>query len=165
MTPESLPIDLAQMVPQLLRMARELTWNTISDNCRFILTEIPNTPLDFHALRTYYKRQNEAKRPVFLESLVPVLQQLYPNLHDINLYIYKSTPQLTVIDIRYYPRTSLTEAYRQQVAANPPMLHAKVAHPPWLALATKTTKFDINWERRLVWARWKMFWLWYVPGK
>ena len=165
MTLETLPAELAQMVPRLLSMAREATWNTISDNCRFILTEIPNTPVDAHALRKHYKRQNEAKAPVSLKSLVPVVQQLYPNLHDINLCIYKSTSRLTIIDIRYYPRTSLTEAYRQQVATNPPMLHAKVALPPWLALVTKPAKFDINWERRLVWARWKMLWLRSGPGK
>lgn len=150
MTPESLSADLEQMVPRLLNMARELTWNTISDNCRFILTETPNTSVDAHARRTFYKQQNEAKQPVSLQALLPTLQRLYPTLHDINLIIYKSTPRLTIIDIRCYPRTSLTEAYRQQVAANPPMLHCKVAHPPGHALATKPEKFDINWERRLV---------------
>jgi hypothetical protein len=165
MTPATIQLEIERAVPQLLDMAREMAWNPISDRCLFLLTKIPDQPLDAHERRKFFKNQNQAKRPVPLEALVPELHQLYPDLYDINLYIYKSTSRLTVIDIRYYPRTSLTEAYRQQVAAQPPMLHCKVAIPPGNALSAKVEKFDINWERRLLWARWRSFWLRYSAGK
>jgi len=153
MTSASLSDDINQMVPRLLNMARGLTWNTISDNCEFILSEIQDTPIDADEHRKSSKRQNEVKHPVPLHALLPTLRLLYSNLHDINLVIYQAKRERTIIDIRYYPRTSLSEAYRQQVAANPPMLHCKVAIPPWLASATKQEKFDINWERRRGWTR------------
>ena len=139
--------ELNRTVPLLLNMARDLTVNHISDNFEFILSEISDMPVDAHERRKVIKQQNEDKRPVPLSALMPALCQLYPNLHDVNLFIYHATRNRTIIDIRYYPRTSPTEAYRQQVAT-----------PPWLSLATKTRKFDINWERRIGRAKWKMFW-------
>lgn len=45
------------------------------------------------------------------------------------------------------------------------MLHCKVALPPGNALFAKAEKFDINWERQLLWARWKSFWLRYSARK
>ncbi len=47
-------------------------------------------------------------------------------------------------DIRYYLKSSLEEHYREQVIHHPPMIHSKVANPPWLS--EKKEKFDINWE-------------------
>lgn len=161
MTLNSFYAEINRMVPLLLDMARGLTANHISDNCEFILSEISDLPIDAHERRKVIKQQNEAKRPVPLSALMPALCQLYPNLHDVNLFIYHATCDRTIIDIRYYPRTSLSKVHRQQVAANPPMLHCKVATPPWLSLATKTRKFDINWERRIGRAKWKMFWFRY----
>jgi hypothetical protein len=32
--------EIEEAVPRLLGMARALSWNKISDNCKFILTEI-----------------------------------------------------------------------------------------------------------------------------
>ena len=165
MTPDRVYADLEQLIPRLLEMARGLTWNRISDNCLFIISEIRDTPINAHARRKIIRQQNDAKQPVPLHALLSALRQLYPNLHDINLHIYHATRDRTIIDIRYYPRTSLPEAYCQQVAAHPPMLHGKVATPPWLASGAKGEKFDINWERRVGWARCKMFWFRYGPKK
>ena len=40
MTLESLEKDINEMIPTLFAMAREATWNKISENHKFILSEI-----------------------------------------------------------------------------------------------------------------------------
>jgi hypothetical protein len=145
-------------VPQLLKLARALTWNDISDNYLFILSEITDEPANSYQRRQLTKRLNDVKQPLPLVALAPALHQLHGNLHDINLYIYRATTELTVVDIRYYPRSSLSLTYQAQVAHQPPMLHVKVATPPWLALVEPPPKFDINWERQVTWTWWRTWW-------
>ena len=79
---------------------------------------------------------------------MPELTRMYHNLYDINLVIYSARKELTVIDIRYYPKSALDHEYRQTVLDKPPMLHCKVAMPPGLDPGFDETikKFDINWE-------------------
>ena len=145
-------------VPQLLKLARSLARNRISDNCLFILSEITDEPTDAHQRRRLTKRLNEAKHPVPLADLAPALHQLHSNFHDINLFIYRAATEITIVDVRYYPRSSLSPTYQAQVAHQPPMLHVKVATPPWVALAQPQLKFDINWERHVTWTWWRTWW-------
>ena len=161
MTALTLQDNIKQAVSRLLEMAREMTHNEISNNYKFILTGIKSSRHNAHVERKLNKIENDKKSPVRLEEMMPTLQSLYENLYDINLHIYRATKELTVIDIRYYPKSSLDEDYRQKVQNNPPMLHCKIAIPFWLS--DKKGKFDINWEHhertndlRLFWARFKM---------
>jgi hypothetical protein len=162
MSPTDLVAAIDGAVPQLLKLGRTLTQNDISDHCLFILTEITDEPTNAHQRRRVIKRLNDAKQPLPLADLAPALHQLHGNLHDINLYIYRTTSELTIVDIRYYPRSSLAQTYRAQVAELPPMLHLKVATPPWLALAEPLPQFDINWERRVTWAWLRTWWFRHV---
>jgi hypothetical protein len=155
MTPTDLVAAVGGAVPQLLKLARELTWNEISDNCLFIISEITDEPTDAHQRRRLTKRLNDAKQPLPLDALAPALHQLHGNLHDINLYIYRATTKVTVVDVRYYPRSSLSANYQAQVAYQPPMFHVKVATPPWVALEQPQPKFDINWEHQVTWTWWR----------
>lgn len=91
-----------------------------------------------------------------LEELMPGLQQLYDNFYEINLHIYRATKNMTIIDFRYFPKSGLDEDYRLRVLHNLPMLHCKVAQPPWLS--DKKEKFDINWEHKQWLINWKLFW-------
>ena len=157
MTSSTLRKEIEEAVPKLLEMARELSWNKISDNCKFILTEIKDSQENFHVQRVLTKKENDKKVPVTLQELLLKLQDLYDNLYDINLNIYKSTKSMTIIDIRYYPKSSLDKDYEQKVLHNPPMLHWKVSFPPWMS--DKKEKFDINWEHYSGWNKWRLFWL------
>ncbi|HMK25209.1 MAG TPA: hypothetical protein VK483_04200 [Chitinophagaceae bacterium] len=157
MTSHSLKNELEEAIPRLLDMAKELTWNKLSDNFKFILTEIKDSQENFYEQRRLRKIENDKKIPVTLQELMPTLQKLYENFYDINLQIYKSTRAMTVIDIRYYPQSSLDEDYRRKVINNPPMLHSKVSIPPWCS--DRKEKFDINWEHNQGWNKWKLFWL------
>ncbi len=158
MSPPDLFAAIKEAIPQLLKLGRTLAWNTIPDHCLFILSEITDEPANAHQRRRVTKRLNDAKQPRPLADLAPALHQLHDNLHDINLYIYRATREVTVVDIRYYPRSSLAPAYRAQVAALPPMLHLKVATPPWLTQAQPLPKFSINWERQILWTQLRTWW-------
>lgn len=149
---------IEQAVPQLLKLARETTWNYIPDHCLFLLSEITDEPTNADQRRRLTKRLNDAKQPLPLAALALALRQLHGNLHDLNLYVYRATHEATIVDVRYYPRSSLLPTYRAQLAGQPPMLHIKVATPPWLALAQSLPKFDINWEHRLWWTWWRTWW-------
>jgi len=147
--------EIQEAIPKLFSMARELTWNKISDNYKFILTEIKDSDKNFHVQSRLIKKGNDRKIPVTIQDLLPTLRRLYPNIYDINLHIYKATKTLTIIDIRYYPKSSLGTDYRQKVFNDPPMLHLKVAIPPWMT--EKKEKFNINWEHNQWAIKWRLF--------
>jgi hypothetical protein len=156
MTSATLQNQIEEAIPVLLNIAKELTWNKFSDNYKFILTEIKNNEENFHIQRRLAKKENDLKIPVTLQELLPTLENLYDDFYDINLQIYKATKDLTTIDFRYYPRSSLDTDFRQKALHNQPMFHCKVSMPPWLT--DKKEKFDINWEHREVLTKWKLFW-------
>lgn len=156
MTKDTFQKEIKEAVPKLLDLARELAWNKISDNCKFIMTEIKGSERNFHVQRVLRKKENDKKVPVTFLEIMPSLQNLYDNLYDINLHIYRADKYLTVVDFRYYPKSSLNQDYRQSVLDKPPMLHFKIATPPWLM--DKKQKFDINWEHKQWLINWKLFW-------
>ena len=156
MTQDTLQKEVEEAIPKLLDLARELSWNKISDNCKFIITEIKDSKENFHVQRVLRKKQNDEKVPVTFSEIMPSLQNLYDNLYDINLHIYRADKYVTVVDIRYYPKSSLDQDFRQSVLDKPPMLHCKVATPP--RLMDKKEKFDINWEHKQWLINWKLFW-------
>lgn len=157
MTLETLENEIKEAIPRLFEMARSLTKNKISDNYKLILTEIKNSSRNFHQQRKINKQISDKKNPLSLTELMPTLRILYDNFYDINLQIYKAKKDITIIDFRYYPKSSLDQNYRSKVLSNPPMLHCKVAHPPWLS--DKKEKFDINWEHYEGLNRLRLFWL------
>jgi len=157
MTKDTLQKEIEEAVPKLLDMARELSWNKFSDKCKFILSEIKDSEENFHVQRVLRKKENDKKVPVTFSEIMPTLQNLYDNLYDINLHIYRAATHLTIVDTRYYPKSSLDPDYRPKVIHNPPMLHCKIAQPPWLT--DKKEKFDINWEHKQRLIQWKLFWM------
>jgi hypothetical protein len=157
MTSDSLQNEILEIVPKLLNMARELTWNRINDNCKYILSEILDSQDNFGVQRKARKKKNDLKTPLPLQEIMPELMAIYDDLYDINLHIYRADKNLTIIEIRYYPKSSQDPEYRKTIVNNPPMLHARVSSPPWTM--DKTKKFDINWEHQKEWMiDWKLFW-------
>lgn len=144
MTSNTLQKEIEEAVPKLLEMAGELTYNKISGNFKFILSEIKDDEENFYVQGQRRKEENNKKIPVILPELMPTLHDIYENLYDINLHIYRAAKNMTIIEVRYYPKSSLDPDYRPKVLHNPPMLHCKIAYPPWLS--NKKEKFDINWE-------------------
>jgi hypothetical protein len=157
MTKDTLQKEIEEAIPKLLDMARDLSWSKISDKYKFILSEIKDSEENFHVQRVLTKKENDKKAPGTFSEIMLAFQNLYDNLYDINLHIYRADRRLTVVDIRYYPKSSLDPDYRQKVVHDPPMLHCKIAQPPWLT--DKKGKFDINWEHKQWLINWKLYWM------
>jgi hypothetical protein len=148
--------EIEEAIPKLLDLARQLSWNTISNRCQFILSEIKDSEQNFDVKRVTRIKENAKKIPVSLSEMMPTLQNLYVDMYDINLHIHRADSRLTVVDIRYYLKSSLDPECREKIGHTLPMLHCKVATPPWLS--EKKEKFDINWEHKQWMIRWKQFW-------
>ena len=136
---------------------RDLSWNTIADHCQFILSEIKNSQDNLEIQRINRIRENEKKIPVSISQAMHWLQDFSDNLYDINLHIYKANRSLTIVDIRYFLKSAVHGANLKTQGHVQPMLHCKVARPPWMLDENK--KFDINWEHKEWLIKWKLFWL------
>ncbi len=156
MKKESIEKELLEMVKKLLGLARDLTWNSISDNCLYIISEIKHSDKNFFEQFKTRVNENNKKKPKTLTEVVAVIENLYSNLYDLNLYVYKANKNFTLIEIRYSPRSSLDKDYRKIVETKETMLHCKVDTP---AYYTETKeKFDIHWQFGTLNHKWKMFW-------
>ncbi|GAB5523848.1 MAG: hypothetical protein Roseis2KO_17200 [Roseivirga sp.] len=157
MDKENLHNDLRRATGNLLEMARDASWNSISDNCLYIIREINHdTAKNFFERRKIRKRVNRKKEPKTLNSVVSELERIYENLYDVNLLVYKSTAQLTIVEIQYYPKSLLDKDYFEEVKDKESMLHCKVSIPPYSR--DEKSKLDINWELGGLRHSWKLYW-------
>jgi hypothetical protein len=156
MKKESLFKEISDAVQSLLNMARESSFNNISENCKFIISEIKHSDKNFFERNKIRKTDNDKKIPKPLADIILELEILYPNLYDVNLYIYKADKNFTIIEIQYFPRSSHEIEYQKISAIQETMLHCKVAIPAYASESKK--KFDINWQLGTINHKWKMFW-------
>jgi hypothetical protein len=156
MTSNISTIQIEESVRALVTMAKEMTWNHISNNYSYILTEIKDSSENFHEQRKIQKRENGQKVPISIKDMLLIINTLYDNIYDLNFQIHKATKNDTIIEISYYPKSSLEPHFRQKVSDNPPMIHCKVVIPPWLL--DKKKKFDINWEHREMLKQMRLLW-------
>ncbi len=148
----------------LIDMAADMCWNKISINCEYIISEIDESiGKNFFERAKIRKKINDKKSPKSLSGIVADLNKIYDNLYDINLYIYKSLPNKTIIEIRYFLKTSHTDDFYPTIKNNEPMLHCKVAIPPYVPKKPNSTEkqelFDVNWELGGIRHEWNKF-LW-----
>jgi hypothetical protein len=145
---ETIEESLTDATIKLLEMARNLSSNSISDNCVYILSEYEKTGRDFSEHRKIRKLRNDKKEPKKLAAITPALIALYP-ICEINLFIYKSDKNSTTIELECYKNASAPTANKKA-----PAIHCKVAIPPYIV--KKNKKFDINWEHDAFLIKWKM---------
>jgi hypothetical protein len=149
-------MNLKVATSTLLEMAKNSCWNKISDNTSYIISEIVNDERNFFDKRIERKKVNDKKKPKSLEQITTELRDIYKNLYDINLYIYKSEKESTIIEIQYYPKSSLESDFYETVKSNEPMLHMKIGIPPYVN--TKTKRYDVNWELGGIRYEWNTIW-------
>ena len=154
---------IQEATSSLIDMATDICWNKISRNCEYIMSEIDESiGKNFFERAKIRKRINDKKAPKTLSGVVMELTNIYENLYDINLYIYKSLTNKTIIEIRYFLKTSHTEEFYPTIINNEPMLHCKVAIPPYIKQKPNSTEqqepFDVNWELGGIRHEWKKFW-------
>jgi hypothetical protein len=154
MSKNDLEKELTSATDSLLKMARELCWNNINDNCLYIISEIYHSGLPLVQRIRQKKKENKKKKAASLATLMPILLQLYPDFYDINLFIWNAKKNSTIIEIQYFPKSSLDPDHRENVRNNDPMLHCKVPFPPY---REENKKIDINWHLENFRFKWDMF--------
>jgi len=154
MTLPTLEIEIKTATEQLLQLARGLSWNKISSNCSYFLSEIKEEGLE--NVSELRKRERQLMpTPLKLEQAIVALKAIYPKLYDVNLIIYKATKTETIIEIKYFLKASLGRERFEKVRDDEPMLHLKVPLPPYAD--DKKNKIDINWKLGGFRHRWRMF--------
>jgi len=156
LTKDTLLQRLGDATSTLLEMAEKAAWNRISKNCLFVLSEVENNDSGFDGQRAIRKSINDKKDPKPLSSLIPILEEMYPSIYEIDLFLYKSLRNSTIIEIQYYLKDSLEPGYGKTIVNNAPVLHCKVGIPFYIA--GKKEKFDINWESGSFQHKWKTLW-------
>jgi hypothetical protein len=156
MKKENLYKEISAAVQSLLKMARESSFNNISDNCKFIISEIKHSDKNFFEQNKIRKIDNDKKTPKPLTDTIVELETIYANLYYVNLYVYKADSHSTIIEIQYFPRSSNDFEYQKISATQETMLHCKVAVPAYASYNKE--KFDINWQLGTLNHKWKMFW-------
>ncbi|MBZ4034487.1 hypothetical protein K6T82_06900 [Flavobacterium sp. 17A] len=141
---KSIENEIENQTTQLLELVNLKCWNTISKNLVFILSNISEVKGDdFFTQQLNRNKINANKTPKSFKEAIADLKEIYDLIHDINLYVYKSEKDRTIIDIRYFLKSKLDPDYLKTVIDNPPMLHSKITLPH-----LKEEKFDVNWEHQ-----------------
>lgn len=141
--------ELSVMLSRLLAMANESSIQPISDNCQFFLSEIEINSVP----KGRFTKQKFTGRLSTFDEVYAELEHMHDNLYDINLFVFKAHRKKTTIEVKYLLKSSLKHAYPDSITDKPPMIHAKVATPPY---RLSNEKFDINWEFGRIRARWKL---------
>lgn len=135
-------------------MARDLTWNNISDNCVYIISEYNDSAENAFERNKIRKALNDKKTPQLLTEIDQELSSLYADIYQIDLYVYRAKKDNTIIEIELLRKSSLDAEYRKTIQDNPPSLHCKVAMPSYYQ--NKKEKFDIHWQNGTLGHWWKM---------
>nr|WP_321411257.1 hypothetical protein [uncultured Carboxylicivirga sp.] len=147
-------INIKELSDKLIELVRNSCWNDFSNSYAYIISEIVNDDKNFFEKRIERKKQNSKKSLLNIEQAREEIDKIYENLYDVNFYVYKATKNKTIIEIQYYPKSSLDKDYFKKVKENEPMLHCKVSIP--IYLQNDKEKFDVNWELGGIRYKWNM---------
>lgn len=152
-------MSVKEMISKLLELVNDSCHNKISSNLLYITTEINlSIQTSFKEEKQYYKKENLKKNPISFDEAIKVIDKLYLDLYDVNLFLYKSCKRYAIIEIRYLLKSSFDKEYYNKIKDYDPMLHAKIAGPSYIDVGSKE-KYDINWQHSLIKHPLKMF-LW-----
>lgn len=156
-TNKNIEEQIGNLTISLLEMVNLYCWNDISENLVYILSDISKVEGEnFFIQRRNKNKLNKKAKPKNFNEAILNLKEIYDSIYDINLYVYKSEKYRTIIDIRYFPKSELDPDHLKTVVNITPMLHCKIAHPPYFKNEEK--KFDVNWELGGINYHWNMFW-------
>ena len=162
MNKKSLENKISDSTSKLIDMATDICWNEISRDCLYIMSEIDETIGENYFERNKIRKKvNQSLIPKSLQEIAQDLILLYKNLYDINLYIYKASKNRTIIEIKYFLKTSHTKDFYELIKDNEPMLHCKVSIPNYSSkigkVNKKRKKFDVNWQLGGIRFKWNTF--------
>ncbi|MFH6992428.1 hypothetical protein [Flavobacterium sp. FlaQc-48] len=149
--------EIENLTIRLLDLVNLNCWNAISRNLMFILSNISEAEGEnFFIQRSNRNKLNKKKIPKSFKEVTISLKEIYDLIYDVNLHVYKSEKHRTIIEISYFLKSELPPDYIKTIVNNPPMLHCKIALPPYLN--NKKNKFDVNWELGGIRYNWNIFW-------
>jgi hypothetical protein len=160
---DTLHLHIKDASQDLLRMARDHSYNRISDNLVYIISK-PEQEVDqsigFFDQYKQRKKNNDAKSTLTFDAAIKHLVEKFNDIYEIDLYVYKATHEKTIIEIGLIEKNS---DYRK-AATHVPLLHNKVCIPPYalnpdipVGEPQLYKKFDINWQLNTLNHRWEMF--------
>lgn len=159
-TKKNLNRQIEEATDNLLEMAKEHSWNKISGNVKFVIKKVKTDITEGSNLfetNRIRKKILEQKERLNLEFAIKQLKSEFKNLYLIELYVFKANKKDTIVEIEILEKSELGVDQQKIVKNNSPMLHCKVAIPPYIGLENKD-KFDINWQLETIEYKWKMFW-------
>jgi hypothetical protein len=159
MTTEQLKENLLKTAFDIIGVAREKCNNYFSDNIEFVIRRFDVSELDFFEL---YKMRRETYEKSKKLSVDKVVQELFYELRElswIDLQIYKSEKNRTIIEIQLVKR-QLNESLGDMELT--PSFHASIPTPQYSI--DSNDKFDINWQQDTLNHRLKYF-LWKIKTK
>jgi hypothetical protein len=142
---------LENSLPILFDLTKQHCFNRLAENCKFI---IEPTGTDFHnglvdaelqALSALLQKSNQ------LLDTDQVLDLLWRDNQVplwINITVYESKPDLTIIHLLCSRRRRPDEALYHKAVQYPPF-HVLVPIPPGALHKEGSEKFDINWKKQL----------------
>lgn len=162
MTKENLENKITDATSRLITIASDFCWNDISKNCFYLLSEIDETSSkNLFERNKIRKKFNDNISSKSLQEIAQDLSLLYDTLYDINLYIYKATKHKTIIEIKYFLKTSQAKDFYETIKNKEPMWHCKVSTPLYINSFGKTAKrkkkFDVNWQLGGIRYKWNKF--------
>lgn len=144
---------------KLLEMLNEHVKNNVSNNFYYVINRPgkENSPTsNFFERNRIRKKLLNSKEILDLKDSVNNLKSFFNEIYLIELYLFKSERNRTIIEIEIMEKDALEEKYRESIKTNPPGLHCKVALPPYVK-AGSAEIFDINWQLGSLKHKWKMF--------
>lgn len=136
----------------LLELARETCWNTLSNDCVYLITRISES--DDREIKK--KKLPRNTKLLTLEELAVELEKLYPQIYDLCFFIYQAEKSRTIIEVQYFPKSARESDFLLEVQDQAPMIHHKIKIPPYWR--DKTKPFDVNWELGGFRHYWYLFW-------
>lgn len=165
-TRQNLQQNIEEATILLLQMAKDLCWNDITDEVKYVIKRVN---LGVENTKNFRNRDKERrkilnkKERLTLDSAIQELSSDFDNIYLIELYIFKARRKETIVEIEVLERSELidpsdldSEVNKNYLHQNM-MLHCKVPVPPY-ANEDKKIKFDINWQLGTLEHKWKLFW-------
>ena len=143
-TETDLESNLKQSEAKLFEIAKELCFNNLSSNVKYIVTEI-KMEIPLYPLNSPKQKVIDT---ITFEEGVNKIKEIFQEIYDINLYVHQADKSETIIDIRFFKRNNKTSKTKG------PMLHCKIDLPPY---HQDNKKFDINWQFHNLKHKWNMF--------
>jgi len=136
----------------LLEMVRDHCWNRIPEEVVYIISEIKDREAAGWQNRIKSRRERDKLELMDFDTMMVNLEEIYPGIHDINLYVHRAVGKKTIVDVRYFPKARI--GYDSK-PSTPAMIHAKIGLPPYRSHDSQ--KFDVHWEFGGLRHQWRMF--------